>query len=117
MINTAGRQRGRPPSKGVTVMVVIRNVFRCKPGKAKALVTKFKETIAGVQHEGLMKNARVMTDVAAGFWTVVLETEAESLEAWENEFRKMGEDPRSRKGMEGYMELVEGGHREIFRLE
>ncbi len=98
-------------------MLVIRNVFRCKPGKAKALVTMFKETIGGAQHEGLMKDARVMTDVAASFWTVVLETHAESLEAWESEFRKMGENPQSRKGMEGYMELVEGGHREIFRIE
>ena len=94
-------------------MLLIRNVFQCKPGQAKALVKMFKETIAKAQ----MTRARVLTDVASSFWTVVFETEAESLGAWEKEFEQMSARSDMRKPMEGYMDLVECGRREIFRVE
>ena len=57
-------------------MLLIRNVFRCKPGKATALVKMFKETTSKSQASGTMPNARVLTDIASGFWTVVFEMEA-----------------------------------------
>jgi hypothetical protein len=94
-------------------MLLIRNVFQCKPGQAKTLVNMFKDTMARAQ----MTRARVLTDVASSFWTVVFETEAESLGAWEQEFEKMSARSDLRKPMEGYMNLVEGGRREIFRIE
>ena len=94
-------------------MLVIRNVFQCKPGQAKALVKMFKETVSKAQ----MPRTRVLSDVAAGFWTVVFETEAESLGAWEQEFERMSARADLRKPMEGYMDLIEHGRREIFRIE
>jgi hypothetical protein len=95
-------------------MLVIRNVFRCKPGQAKNLVKILKETITKAQSEGIMREARVMTDIASTFWTVVFEMQTESLEVWEREMQ-----PRAgaRSAMEGYMDLVDGGHREIFKVE
>ena len=99
-------------------MIVIRNVFRCKPGKAKDLVKMFKETIPRAQKGGGMGNARVMTDLSAPFWTVVFETEAESMGEFEKQFAAMEKDPNQpRKPMEGYLDLVESGYREIFRIE
>jgi hypothetical protein len=101
-------------------MLLIRNVFRCKPGRATALVKMFKEMTSKSQAAGTMTNARVLTDVASDFWTVVFETEAESLEAWERQFQTMsagGARADLRKPMEGYMDLVDGGYREIFRIE
>ena len=95
-------------------MLVIRNVFQCKPGQAKALVKMFKETVARAQ---MPSKTRVLTDVASSFWTVVFETEAESLGAWEQEFERMSARADLRKPMEGYMDLVQSGKREIFRIE
>ncbi|PYQ51402.1 MAG: hypothetical protein DMF59_07925 [Acidobacteria bacterium] len=66
-------------------MLLIRNVFQCKPGQAKTLVKMFKETMAKAE----MARARVLTDVASTFWTVVFEVETESLGAWEQEFERM----------------------------
>jgi hypothetical protein len=94
-------------------MIVIRNVFQCKPGQAKNLVKMMKETAASNPQ---MKNARILTDACAGFWTVVLETEAESLTAFEKQFAESS-TPEARKAMDGYMELVTGGYREIFKVE
>jgi heme-degrading monooxygenase HmoA len=97
-------------------MIVIRNVFRCKPGQAKELVKRFKQSIPLMkEHSG--GNARVLTDVSAPFWTVVFETEAESLEAFERNFAKYGADAEVQKVMAGYMESVDGGHREIWKVE
>jgi hypothetical protein len=98
-------------------MVVIRNVFRCKPGQAKALVAKLKGSFEVMEREGTVKAGRVMTDVATTFWTVVFETEVESLGAWESAFSTYGSNPEIQKAMDGYMDLVEGGHREIWRVE
>lgn len=60
---------------------------------------------------------RVMTDTAASFWTVVFETHHESLEAFENSFKEHGSNPKTQQAMEGYMDLVSGGHREIWKVE
>ncbi|MHB0970210.1 MAG: hypothetical protein ACYC7A_03025 [Thermoanaerobaculia bacterium] len=94
-------------------MVIIRNVFQCKPGQAKNLVALLKQTFVGSPG---MPQARVMTDLSAGFWTVVLETEAASLEEWEKQM-SASTASGARSPMEGYMELVTGGYREIFRVE
>ena len=94
-------------------MLIIRNVFHCKPGQAKKLVKMLKETLAAGPDS---PKRRVMTDVSAGFWTVVLETEAESLDAWDKQMTADA-SPSVRAPMEGYMDLVTGGYREIFRIE
>jgi hypothetical protein len=94
-------------------MLVIRNVFHCKPGQAKNLVKMVKQSFTDNPQ---MPKARVMTDLSAGFWTVVLETEAASLEEWEKQM-STSTSQAGRSAMEGYMELVTGGYREIFRVE
>jgi hypothetical protein len=63
-------------------MYVIRDTFQCKPGMAKELVKKFKQTIPFMKEQNL-RNARVMTDVVSNYWTVVLELEEETLADFE----------------------------------
>lgn len=97
-------------------MYIVRNVFSCKAGKARELVAKLKAAAPHLQALGI-RNVRVLTDAAAGFWTVVAESEVESLDAY---FQALAERPASgelQEAMAGYMDLVAGGHREIFRIE
>lgn len=98
-------------------MIVIRNVFHCRPGEAKHLVAKLKAASAAMTSAKVVAGARVMTDMSAPFWTVVFETDSESLTAWEEAFRKYGSDPAIQGAMSGYMEHVTGGHREIWKVE
>ncbi len=98
-------------------MIVIRNVFHCHPGQAKALVSKLKAASAAMTSAKVVTSARVLTDFSATFWTVVFETESASLEAWEQAFQKYGSDPAIQGAMAGYMEHVTGGHREIWKVE
>jgi hypothetical protein len=96
-------------------MYLVRDVFQTKPGKAKDLVKIFKESGKFMPKEGIGKT-RVITDVVANYWTVVLEIEIENLSVWEK-MSGFTSKPEVREIMKDYMTLVEGGHREIFKIE
>ena len=97
-------------------MFVIRDLFRCKPGQAKVLAEKFKRTIPSMEQLDGFRNCRVMVDAVATYWTVVLEIEVDSLANFEGHMATFGSRPEVQEAMKGYMELVDGGHREVFRV-
>ena len=97
-------------------MLVIRDVFRCKPGKAGELARRLKATIPSMETHDGFRSTRVMVDLVAGYWTVVMEAEVADLAGFENHMREYSGRPEVREAMSGYMDLVEGGHREIFRI-
>lgn len=97
-------------------MYLVRDVFRCKPGKAGELAAKFKKTIPSMESEDRFSNCRVMVDAVANYWTVVLEAEFSSLADFEHHMADYSKRTDVRESMAGYMDLVEGGHREIFKL-
>ena len=96
-------------------MYVVRDTFQCKPGKAKDLVNIFKQTIP-IMEEYNYKNPRILTDMVSNYWTVILELEVESLAEFENR-RGFTSRPEVKEIMKDYMSLVEGGNREIFKVE
>lgn len=99
-------------------MLLIRDIFFCKPGKVRPLVDKFKAMQKFGEGKGMGK-VRLLTDLSAErYWTVVSEMEVESLEA----FMAMGqgnadEMKEMEKIMAGYHDLVESGRREIYTIE
>lgn len=95
-------------------MHVVRNVFRCKPGKASGVIEKFKAAHALMSDDGV--NPRVLVDEVAGFWTVVVEIEVEDLEAFNKLLHERASREDVQKAMAGYTDLVESGYREIFRV-
>ena len=97
-------------------MFVVRDVFRCKPGKAKELVEKFKRTFPQMEKLDRFLNTRIMVDAVADYWTVVIESDVESLADFERHMNEFGTRPEVREAMAGYMDLVLEGRREIFRL-
>ncbi len=97
-------------------MYLIRDVFHTKPGKAKELVKKFKQAAPFFEKQGL-KGFKIMTDIATTYWTVVIESEVNDLGEFGREVRGGTSEPELGKIMEGYMDLVTEGYREIFLLE
>jgi hypothetical protein len=93
-------------------MFVIRNVFRCKPGQSRALIEKFQKAMPLM--EGVKQ--RVLVDEVATFWTVVIETETDDLAAFEKLLRERGSRQDVMDAMAGYMDLVDSGYREIYRV-
>jgi hypothetical protein len=99
-------------------MVLIRELFFCKPGQVRPMVEKFKAMSALTEKMGFGK-FRVMTDLSAErYWTVVSEWEVKSLGA----FEEMMKDPSMQSKefeaiMKDYHNLVESGRREIYTIE
>jgi len=73
-------------------MVVIRNVFRLKFGKAREAVALFKEGIAIQKRVGAGSDVttRLLTDVTGPFYTVVLEITVPSLAAAREAAQRLG---------------------------
>ena len=97
-------------------MYIVRDVFRCKPGKARELAAMFKQVIPVAERDDGFRNCRVMVDAVADYWTVVFEADIESLAQFERHSAEWASRPEVRAAMSGYMDLLEGGHREIWRV-
>jgi hypothetical protein len=97
-------------------MLLIRDVFRCKPGQAGEVARRLQLTLASSEAEDGFRNSRVLVDFVGSYWTVVLEAEAEDLGQFEHHMRGYAARPEVAEAMRGYTELVSDGYREIFRI-
>lgn len=97
-------------------MYLVRDIFQCKPGKAGDLAARLKRTIPSMETHDRFRNCRVMVDAVADYWTVVLEAEVESLSDFERHMAEYSSRADVREAMAGYIDLVQGGRREIFRM-
>ena len=99
-------------------MIVIRNVFRLKFGKAREAVALFKEGIAIQKRVGAGANfsTRLLTDVTGPFYTVVLEITVPDLGAFQNDAPKLMGDKEWQANYQKIAALVDSGSREIFTI-
>lgn len=104
-------------------MLLVREVFHCKPGKVRPLVEKFM-AMSKLGEKSGMPPMRVMTDLAGEkYWTLVAEMEVPSLKSFEEMFSGASNGMSEEDGKEmerlmtGYHDLVESGYREIFKIE
>ncbi len=97
-------------------MIVVRNVFRLKFGKAKEAVALLKEGIAIQKRAGIEVNQRLMTDLVGTFYTVVLELTVSSMGALEANMSKVMGDKDWHAVYEKFSALAESGYREVFTI-
>ena len=97
-------------------MYLVQDKFRCKPGKSSQVADMFKNSLAPMKSMKGFKNGRVLVDYIASYWTVMLEFEVEDLAAFEAGMTEFRTHPEMRKAMAGYMDLVEGGNREVYKI-
>ena len=97
-------------------MIVIRNVFRLKFGKAREGVALLKEGVAIQKRLGASFAPRILTDLVGPFYTVVLEISVPSLGAFEIEAPRYMADKDFQANYQKLTPLVESGYREIFTI-
>src|SRR5437773_10183360 len=97
-------------------MVVIRNVFRLKFGKAKEGVALFKEGMAIQKRLGSKSGSRLLTDLTGPCYTVVFELSVPSLSAFKTESPPLMGAKDWQANYQKITPLVESGYREIFTL-
>jgi hypothetical protein len=99
-------------------MIVIRNVFRLKFGKAREAVALFKEGLAIQKRvtSGVDFSTRLLTDVTGPFYTVVLELTVPNLSTFESNAPRLMGDKDWQANYQKIGALVESGYREIFTI-
>jgi hypothetical protein len=99
-------------------MIVIRNVFQLKFGKAREAVALMKEGLAIQQRvvTGVDFSTRLLTDVTGPFYTLVLELTVQDLASFESYAPKLFGDKEWQAYYQRLTPLVESGHREIFTV-
>jgi hypothetical protein len=95
-------------------MIIVHDVFICKPGNASKLVKKFKEAMTGMN-----EFIQFMTDLTGQFNKVIMVSQYESLAAYEQNFKKYMQQSEELKkmqeAMEGYHDMYLTGSREIYQ--
>ena len=99
-------------------MVVIRNVFQLKFGKAREAVALMKQGLAIQKRAlaGVEFSTRLLTDVTGPFYVLVLEITVPSLGVYESATPRLFGDKEWQAHYEKMTALVESGHREAFSI-
>jgi hypothetical protein len=101
------------------IMIVVRNVFQLKFGKAREALANMKEGLA-IQKRLIGDNVnfstRLLTDATGPFYTLVLEVTLPSLAALEAQMPRIFGDPEFQANYRKTAEFVESGYREIFNV-
>ena len=96
-------------------MIVVHEIFVCKPGNASKLASLFKEVMADSP-----EFVNIMTDMTGDFNRVIMQSQYDNLTAYEDRFKKYIEDSEEVKKMkeklQGYHDLYISGKREIFKV-
>lgn len=95
-------------------MIIVHDIFVCKPGNASKLAKKFKEAMQGVSDV-----TSIMTDVTGQYNRVVMVSQYDNLTAYEKSWEKYKEENEQNRKMgelmAGYTDMYLTGSREIYQ--
>ena len=96
-------------------MIIVHDIFICKPGNASKLAKLFKEVMADNN-----ELVHIMTDMTGEFNKVVMITQYDNLTAYEQSFEKYMQDSEEMKKMKekmkDYHDMYLTGSREIYKV-
>jgi heme-degrading monooxygenase HmoA len=96
-------------------MIIVHDIFVCKPGNASKMAKMFKEAMTGYK-----EFTSVMTDMTGQFNRVIMVSQYENLTAYEKsweEYQKNEEAMKKMKEiMKDYTEMYLTGSREIYQV-
>jgi len=96
-------------------MIIVHDIFICKPGNASKLAKLFKEIMANEK-----ELVNIMTDMTGQFNKVVVVTNYDNLRAYEESWKKYEQNTEEMKKMKekmaGYTEMYQTGSREIYHV-
>jgi hypothetical protein len=96
-------------------MIVVRNVFQLKFGKAREALPLVKQGLE-INRKAGVRDSRVLTDLVGRFYTVVLEMSFTDLAELERSQGQLMTVPEWKAWYDQLVPLVESGYREIFHV-
>jgi heme-degrading monooxygenase HmoA len=95
-------------------MIIVHDIFICKPGNASKMAKLFKEVMTGNS-----ELVNIMTDMTGQYNRVIMVSQFESLTAYEQSWEKYKQDTEAMKkmteAMKGYQDMYVTGSREIYQ--
>lgn len=96
-------------------MIQVRDVFHLQFGKAREAIELARRAVEMEKKFGAGE-ARLLTDLTGDFYTLVLESEHESLAAYEESYKRAMESGDFREWYPRFAALVRDGRREIYNV-
>jgi hypothetical protein len=99
-------------------MIVIRNVFQLKFGKAREAIALMREARAIEKRvmAGLEYSSRMLTDVTGPFYSLVLELTVPILATFDSNAPRLFGEKEFQENSKKMAPLVESGQREVFSI-
>ena len=97
-------------------MIMVREVFRLKFGKAREAVAVMKEGLAIQKRAGADLSPRLLTDLTGPHYTLVLEMTMPNLAALEATMPKVMGNKDWQANYQKFVPLVDFGRRELFTI-
>jgi heme-degrading monooxygenase HmoA len=94
-------------------MILVHDIFICKPGNASKLAKLFKEVMGGIS-----ETVNILTDMTGQYNKVVIVSMYDSLTAYEQSFEKYDSEEmkKMQEKMSGYQDMYLTGSREIYKV-
>jgi heme-degrading monooxygenase HmoA len=96
-------------------MIIVHDIFVCKPGHASKVAKMFKEAM-----EGNKELLHIMTDMTGQYNRVIMVSHYENLSAyeqnWEKYMQNSEEMKKMQEKMQGFHDMYVSGSREIYRV-
>jgi hypothetical protein len=96
-------------------MIIVHDIFICKPGNASKLAKLFKEVMADNK-----EFVNILTDMTGQYNRVIMVSQFNNLTAYENSWEEMKKNEEQMKKMKekmaGYHEMYLTGSREIYQV-
>lgn len=96
-------------------MIIVHDIFICKPGNASKVAKIFKEAMGDN-----IEVVHILTDMTGQYNKVVMVSQYENLADFEKSFEKYTENSEEAKKMTekmaGYQDMYQTGSRQIFRV-
>ena len=96
-------------------MILVRQVFQVKFGQMDNVLAAFKAASEQVQSSSNI--SRVLTDISGNNFTLVLETKAESMDAYWEGLQASFQNSELAEQMNTMMQSIKSGHKEFFTIE
>jgi len=96
-------------------MIIVHDIFVCKPGNASKMAKLFKEVMSDNK-----EFVNVLTDMTGQFNRVIMVSQYDNLTAYENSWEEMKKNEELMKKMKekmtGYTDMYLTGSREIYQV-
>jgi hypothetical protein len=96
-------------------MILVRDIFQLKFGKAREALAIWKEGTK-ILRKNDINVSRVLTDLTGQYYTLIMESTYDSLSAFDNAMKTEVASDEWKAHYQKFVPLVESGRREIFTI-